>query len=235
MKNYILFLIIILFNVHSLTACNLPKSTYEDTKYDKYYGWDKLSLRREDAFRIRKHEVHIRELLCLLRKNNKTRVNYKELDRELLKSDYVRNLILSDGTVPVYKLVEVLDLYKQGERNVEALKTLLNYDLQNMCVEFEEGPIEVMNLERPELGFLPIAERVYYDPYFEVNAERGKEIVHSWIHISPQGELVNIIPQQGLSRLELNNLKFALSRYLYWVVFKTGLKGAKFKINFHFK
>lgn len=178
---YLFILISTLFiSQNSYSQCNKP-SRYEDTKYDKYYGWDKFKPTKEDSNVILKYQAEISKLHCQLRTQNLTRCFLTSLPQELQTNSYVRSLAVRENngklTVPAFKLVmggEVTTSIKpvvntqttyndRRQANVTRLNTILAQPIKSNEELSEEVKSFTNVVDQPVT-----ASQFYEDPYKEL-------------------------------------------------------------------
>lgn len=108
------FILVVLLFLGGFNAfgqgCDLPKSKYENESLDSLYGWDSLYV--DDVFvaQLAEHTLYLDSMLCILRASNKTRMRVKCMP-DTLQNNYavICFTVLEDGTVPVFKLLEIAE------------------------------------------------------------------------------------------------------------------------------
>ena len=101
--------LLLLFAVLSVSTmngqCNTP-SKFESSDYDKYHGWDMITgMTNNDSIVLNQHQSELIELLCTLRRYNKSRAYIYAIADDILELEYTKQFILDDGTLPVFKLI----------------------------------------------------------------------------------------------------------------------------------
>ncbi len=93
------------YNIAVMSAnCDKP-SRYETNRYDYLYGWDKLVCSPEDSVWLSDDTDSLKRILCILRENGRSRARFNSLPESTRRCKYTQQLRLSDGTVPVWKLI----------------------------------------------------------------------------------------------------------------------------------
>lgn len=106
MKKFIMLILLsIFFSFTSMAECEKP-STYENTKYDKQYGWQNAKQPNDTELHIlQSYQEDLLKLRCQLRSKDRSCAYCTSIPKEVMSLNYTKQFKHKDGTIPVFKLI----------------------------------------------------------------------------------------------------------------------------------